>query len=178
MRFRGTNESDFIKLRSHENKTSSFVGERAEMDRYRASSADTSRRACAGHEAVEASPLSGRVEAGGRASTVCSCGSERRVASDTGILCGGESSAISGSMDWLDKRTTATTPGLILIRFQIETNYPWPSRERAHADRIGGEALQTVLQLPDHLIHMVHDAVGEELFTQFVPHMLLGVKFG
>ena len=112
MRFSGTNESDFIKLRSHETKTSSSVVERAEMDRYRASSVDTSRRTCAGHEAVEASPLSRGIATGWRASTVCGCGSERRVASDIGIRCGGESFAILGSMDWLDQRATTTTPGL------------------------------------------------------------------
>ena len=65
MRFSGTNESDFIKLRSHENTTSSSVGERTETGRERAGAADPGRRANSMHAAAEAASLSGGVAAGG-----------------------------------------------------------------------------------------------------------------
>ena len=65
MRFSGTNESDFIKLRSHENTTSSSVGERTETGRERAGAADPGRRANSMHASAEAASLSGGVAAGG-----------------------------------------------------------------------------------------------------------------
>jgi hypothetical protein len=67
---------------------------------------------------------------------------------------------------------------LILIRRQIETNDPWPTRKGTHVVRVVGEAFEPILQLPDHLVHVVHDAIRELLFAQFVPDVFLGIEFG
>ena len=65
---------------------------------------------------------------------------------------------------------------LILVRVQVETNYPRPGGDAADAVRIGGEPGQTAFQLPEDAGHLGEDAVGELLLPQLVPEMLLGVE--
>jgi hypothetical protein len=62
---------------------------------------------------------------------------------------------------------------LILMRFQIETNYPRPGRETSQAFVVCGEPGQALLQLSDDGIQVVEHPVGELLLAQFIPNMFL-----
>ena len=66
---------------------------------------------------------------------------------------------------------------LILIPFQVETNYPWPGRETAHCFSISRHSREASFKLIDDSLHGLECAIGKFLFTQFIPDMLLGVEF-
>ena len=68
--------------------------------------------------------------------------------------------------------------GLILIRFQWETNYPRLGRDASDSIRIRSEAWQALLQLAQDAGHVGEHPVGEFLLAQLVPEMFLGIELG
>jgi len=65
---------------------------------------------------------------------------------------------------------------LILTNFQVETNYPRPCSETPETDGVGCQARETCLQLGKDSFHGIKDPVGELLFPQLIPDMLLRIE--
>lgn len=66
---------------------------------------------------------------------------------------------------------------VILVRVQVETNYPRPSRETAESVGVGREAWQSLLELARDAGETVENAVGELFLADFIPDMFLRVQF-
>ena len=66
---------------------------------------------------------------------------------------------------------------LILVRCQVETNYPGPGGQTAKTGGVGRQAGQASLKLRDHRLHGIKDAIGKLLFSQFIPDVLLRIEF-
>jgi hypothetical protein len=67
---------------------------------------------------------------------------------------------------------------LILNSVQVEINNPWPSADSFDFALVSSQAWQPRVQLRSHALHAFKDTVGEFLFAQFVPEVLLWVELG
>ena len=66
---------------------------------------------------------------------------------------------------------------LILIRFQVETNDPWPSCQASQCFMIRTQSRQSTLQLPDYRVKIVEHPVGELFLSELIPYMFLWIEF-
>ncbi len=66
---------------------------------------------------------------------------------------------------------------LILVCFQVETNYPRPGGQTAETFAVVCQPRQPCLKLGDDPLHGIKDAIGELLFPKLIPDVLLWVEF-
>ena len=66
---------------------------------------------------------------------------------------------------------------LIIIRFQVETNYPRPGGQTSQSLGVIRQTRKPGMKLCKHSGHGVENAIRELLFPEFIPDMFLGVEF-
>jgi len=84
---------------------------------------------------------------------------------------------ISGSRSNLKDMEVIRDDILILIRFQVETNYPRPSGQASQRLRVGRQPRQACFELTNDPLHCLKNPVGKLLLPQFIPDMFLWVEF-